>query len=320
MAAEKVLVTGTSIADALLEPLRQAGLTVVNPKATLSPDDLDAHLVDAVAWLKGGAEAASARAMEKANALKHVAFFGMGYESSVDVAAAKRLGVAVTITQDTLNNAMADLTLGLVLSSVRRIHAQATRVERGEGSDGVKRRDLAALDVGIVGLGGSGTRIAELLRNGFGCAVRYYSRTRKPDVEARLSLAYRDLDALIAESDVLIVIAALNAETHGLIGRARIAAAKPGQILVNVARPAIVDPAALLFGLTEGPLAYAACDGFYSEPAEIVAKLRALAPEKLTVTPHIGSLTHEARDAMAQSAVQSILTMIETGDDPNRVV
>jgi lactate dehydrogenase-like 2-hydroxyacid dehydrogenase len=320
MVQGKVLVTGTSIREELLAPLSAAGLELVNPAAPLGEDALCAELAGAAAWLKGGPEIATARALEAAQSLKVLAFFGMGYESSVDVEAAKRLGIAVTITQGALNDAMADAALGLILSGVRRLHAQAARVERGEASDGVKRRDLGALNVGIVGMGGSGARIAEVLREGFRAPVSYYSRTRKPELETRLGLQFLDLDALMGWSDVLVVIVAANTGTWGLIDAARIARAKPGQILVNVARPGIVEPRALLDGLTHGPLDYAAFDGFYSEPADVVAQLRALMPDKLMVTPHVGSLTHEARDSMGRSAVRSILNILERGEDANRVV
>jgi lactate dehydrogenase-like 2-hydroxyacid dehydrogenase len=320
MAQGKVLVTGTSIREELLAPLAAAGLDIVNPTAPLSEDALCAELADAVAWLKGGSENATARALEAASELKVLAFFGMGYESSVDVDVARRLGVAVTITQGALNDSMADATLGLILSSTRRLHAQAARVERGEPSDGVKRRDLAALNVGLVGMGGSGTRIAEVLREGFRAPVSYYSRTRKPDLEARLGIGYLELDDLMAWSDVLVVIVAANVGTWGMIDEGRIAQSKPGQILVNVARPGIVDPRALLSGLTHGKLDCAAFDGFYAEPGDVVADLRALMPDKLMVTPHLGSLTHEARDAMGRSAVRSILNMLERGEDANRVI
>lgn len=320
MTKGKVLVTGTSIRSELLDPLRAAGLEVENPQETLSDAALAAALADCVAWIKGGAEAASAAAMEAAPKLEVIAFSGMGYESSVDVAAAKRLGVAVTITHDTLNDAMADVTLGLVLASVRRIHANAVRVERGVAADMEKRRDLASLQFGILGMGGSGTRIAEVLREGFRAPVNYFSRTRKLDLESRVGIGYSALDALLGESDVLIVIVAGNDGTWGLLNRARMALAKQGQILVNVARPAIVDADALLWGLAEGPLSYAAYDGFYKEPADVVAKLMSLAPEKLMVTPHIGSLTHDARDAMGRSAVESVLKTLRGEENPNRVV
>lgn len=317
---KKVLITGTSIRPELLQPLRDAGLTIDNPSHTLSEAELAEKLSDAVAYLKGGSETATAPALEAAAHLKVIGFFGMGYESSVDVAAAKARGVAITITHDTLNNAVADLTLGLILSSVRKIHLNASQFERGETGSGEKQRDLEALQFGIVGLGGCGQRIAEVLRQGFRARVNYYSRTRKPDVEAHFGIGYRELDTLVAESDVLVVIVAGSPQTWGLIDRTRIERAKPGQIIVNTARPAIVEAEALLWGLTRGPLSYAAFDGFYKEPEAVVRALKEIAPYKLMVTTHIGSLTHEARDAMARKAVGSILNMLERGEDPDRVI
>jgi lactate dehydrogenase-like 2-hydroxyacid dehydrogenase len=286
----------------------------------LSEVELTQKLSKASAYIKGGGEIVTAAALAHADALKVIAFFGMGYESSIDVEAARARGVAITITHGALNDAMADLTLGLILSAVRRIHLVATRYEQGQPLAPEKRRDLAALSFGILGMGGSGERIAEVLRQGFHAPVSYYSRTRKPDLEARLGVGYRDFDALMAESDVLVVIVAANKDTWGMIDPATIARAKPGQILINVARPAIVEPRALLAGLRDGPLSYAAFDGFYTEPADMLAEFKALMPEKLMVTSHIGSLTHEARDAMGAKAVASVLNMLTHGEDADRVV
>ncbi|MEJ0060797.1 MAG: 2-hydroxyacid dehydrogenase [Terricaulis sp.] len=315
-----VLVTGASVRADLLEPLRAAGLEIDNPQTTLSEAELTEKLSTASAYIKSGGETVTAASLARADALKVIAFFGMGYESSVDVEAARAKGIAITITHGVLNNAMADLTLGLILSAVRRIHLVATRYAQGTPLAPEKRRDLAALTFGILGMGGSGERIAEVLREGFRAPVNYFSRTRKPELEARLGMGYRDFDALMAESDVLVVIVAGNKNTWGMIDAAAIARAKPGQVLINVARPAIVDPRALLAGLRDGPLSYAAFDGFYTEPADVLADLKALMPEKLMVTSHIGSLTHEARDAMGAKAVASALNMLTRGEDADRVV
>jgi lactate dehydrogenase-like 2-hydroxyacid dehydrogenase len=320
MRGAKVLITGSGIRPDLLAPLHAAGLVIEQPDRTLSEAELANALAGAAAYIKGGAETVTEAVLARATGLKVIAFNGMGYESSIDVDAARARGVAITIAHDTLNNAMADLALGLILASIRRIHLIASQLERGAAPDAEKRRDLAALKVGVIGMGGSGARIAEVLREGFRAPVSYYSRTRKPELETRLGLAYRELDALIGESDVLVVIVAANAATWGLIDNARIARAKSGQVLINVARPAIVDADALLWGLTEGPLSYAAYDGFYKEPAALVAQLTALAPQKLMVTSHIGSLTHDARDAMAAKAVRSLLNILERGEDADRVV
>jgi glyoxylate reductase len=110
-----------------------------------------------------------------------------------------------------------------------------------------------------------------------------------------------------------------NLETKGLIGSAQFKAFKSGLILVNTARPDIVEPNALLDALNSGAIGYASFDGFFEEPSALVTKLKQFIPEHLMVTGHIGSLTHDARDAMATKAVQSILNVLVSGSDANQV-
>ncbi len=318
--SEKILVTGTSVREELLKPLSSAGYVISNPTHVLTEKELSDALSDATGYLFGGDEFASATALESANKLKVIAFLGMGYQSFMDVAAAKKKGIAVTNTPGTLSNAVAELTIGLLLSATRRIYLYATEYARGQTGAEEKQRDLANLRVGIVGLGGVGTRIAEILRGGFGCSVAYYSRTRKEQEEKRLGISYASLDKLCSDVDALIVMTPGNDETKGLIGRNQIDKLKTGAVLVNTARPAIVDAAALLAALKSGRIGYTALDGFYDEPAPLVSELKQLIPTRLMVTGHIGSLTHDARDAMANKAVKSILNMLKTGSDENRVV
>jgi glyoxylate reductase len=110
-----------------------------------------------------------------------------------------------------------------------------------------------------------------------------------------------------------------NSETKGLIGPDQVKAFKSGMILVNTARPDIVEPNALLDGLKSGAIGYASFDGFFEEPSSLVANLKQFLPEHLMVTGHIASLTHDARDAMAMKAVQSILNVLNSGSDANQV-
>jgi lactate dehydrogenase-like 2-hydroxyacid dehydrogenase len=318
--ARKILVTGGDLRPELLQPLSAAGFETEHTTRALSESELAEAMATACAMVLGGSQYVWGSALARAPELKVIAFVGMGYETYIDVAAAKARGVAVTNTPGTLNNAVADLTVGLILCAVRRIHLSASQFESGTFVEEPKQRDLAALQVGIVGMGGCGARIADVLRHGFGARVSYFSRTRKPDLEAQLSITYRPLDDLAASSDVLVAMTPGNAETTGLIGKALLGRAKPGLILVNTSRPGVVDPQALLDGLTSGKIAYAAFDGFYKEPPALAAALKALMPEKLMVTRHIGSLTHDARDAMVKNAVKSVLNMLATGDDPARVV
>ena len=173
--------------------------------------------------------------------------------------------------------------------------------------------------VGVIGLGGIGIRIAEILRGGFGCPVVYYSRTRKPQDEKRLGISYVPLDQLCSEVDALIVMIPGNDETKGLIGKNQMERFKADLVLINAAVPAVVDANSLLIALKSGKVAYAAFDRFYEEPAAIVSELKHFVPERLMVTGHIASLTHDARDAMAKKAIRSLLNILKSGSDENRV-
>lgn len=312
---KKILVTGTSVRSELLRPLIDAGYTIDNPTHLLSESELGAALVSSEAYLLGGDEYASRTALSSARGLKVLAFLGMGYDSFVDVAAAKEFGIPITNTPGTLSNAVAEFTVGLVLSSTRRLFLYASDYEAGRSGHEEKQHDLSALHVGIVGLGGIGTRIAEILRNGFQSRVSYYSRSRKSNEEARLGIDYKPLEQLTSEVDVLVIMTPGNEDTKSLIGKPQLSQASNGLILVNSARADIVDPVALLAAIEEGKVEYAAFDGFYDEPNEQVSRLKSLIPKNLMITGHIASLTHEARDGMANKAMQSILNVLSTGTD-----
>jgi len=268
-----------------------------------------------VAYLLGGDEFASQEAMSSAKDLKIIAFLGMGYQSFIDVAASKVLRIPITNTPGTLSNSVAEFTVGVLLSSTRKLFLYSADYLAGRSGNEEKQSDLSSLHVGIVGLGGIGTRIAEIIRSGFGSKVSYFSRTRKSSEEKRLGISFTSLQELTGEVDVLIVMTPSTSETKGMIGSTELSRFKKGMILVNTARPDIVDASSLMAGLETGQIGYAAFDGFYESPVELVQRLKAMIPQKLMVTGHIASLTHEARDGMARMAVQSILNILKSGRD-----
>ena len=316
---KKILVTGSSVRSEFLRPLVEAGYVVENPPHLLSESALKEALGNSVAYLLGGDEYASRNALASAKGLKVIAFLGMGYQSFVDVAAAKEFNIPITNTPGTLSNSVAEFTVGLLLNSTRRMFLYASEYTAGRSGKEEKERDLSSLHVGIVGLGGVGTRIAEIIRNGFNSRVSYYSRTRKYSEEQRLALSYASLDQLASEVDVLIVMTPATTETRGMIGKDQISKLKKRAIVINSARPDIVDPEALLEGLSADQIGYAAFDGFYENPTDLVQSLKKLIPSKLMVTGHIASLTHEARDGMARMATNSILNILTSGRDQHIV-
>jgi lactate dehydrogenase-like 2-hydroxyacid dehydrogenase len=315
----KVLVTGSSISDEYLERLRAARLEIHNPTGLLGEAELKAALNDSVAYLLGGDEIATSAALSQAEKLKIIAFLGVGYESFIDVTAATRHGVLVTNTPCTLTNSVAEFTIGQLINARRRLTQYCNAYRRGERGTEKKQRDLAGHRIGIVGLGAIGTRIAEVLCRGFGVQVSYYSRTQKPAEEERLGIMRcRRITDLAATCDALIVMTSENESSRGLIDESVISAMQPDTVLVNTARPDIVDPAALKQGLSCDRISVAVFDSFYHGEAG-KRLLGQFAEDRLLVTDHIGSLTHDARDGMARKAVGSILNVLHTGDDENVV-
>jgi lactate dehydrogenase-like 2-hydroxyacid dehydrogenase len=311
----KVLVTGTSVEARFLEPLIAVGLEISNPTHLLSERELADELSDAVAYLLGGDEIATAVALENASLLRIIAFLGVGYESFMDVAAATRRGIVITNTPGTLTDSVAEFTIGHLLDARRRITLYTNAYRAGRSGTEEKQFDLQGHTFGIIGLGAIGTRIAEILRIGFRAEVCYFSRTRKPQEEDRLGITYCDLQSLFRSVEGIIVMVPGNDSTRNMIDSALLSSAKPGTLLINTARTEVVEPGALRGALESGVVETASFDGFYEgEVGE--ALLRDFGEDRLLVTGHIGSLTHDARDAMARRAVQSILNVLEAGTDP----
>ena len=196
----------------------------------------------------------------------------------------------------------AEFTIGQLINANRRLTQYANTYRAGQREVEQKQRDLVSRPIGIIGLGAIGTRIAEILRFGFGATVKYYSRTRKEAEEDRLGIAYLPLDGLVSDCPVLIIMIPGNESTYGLLNEELINKFQPGTILVDTARYGIVDPAALDQGLSTYAISIAVFDGFYEDPVGD-ALLKKYGDDRLLVTGHIASLTTDARDRMSKMAV-----------------
>lgn len=234
--------------------------------------------------------------IERLPALEIISVMGVGYDG-VDVAAAKARGATVTHTPNVLNDDVADLALGLMLSAARQL-PQADRYVR-EGRWAAQgpmplARKMSGARVGIVGMGRIGQAIATRAL-AFGMQVAYTARSEK-------ALPYRyfpDAAALAAESEFLVVITPGGAGTRKLIDATVLQALGKKGILVNVARGSVVDEAALVDALEQGVIGGAALDVFEDEP-NVPERLRAL--PHVVLVPHIGSATTATRQAMADLA------------------
>jgi lactate dehydrogenase-like 2-hydroxyacid dehydrogenase len=240
--------------------------------------------------------------------LKVVANFAVGYDN-IDLDACRAQGVVVTNTPDVLTNATAELTVALMLAAARRVGEGERIVRRGEWTGWepgqLLGRELTGATIGIVGFGRIGARVAELLR-GFEPRLLHSSRRHRSGIERR------DLPDIVAESDVVTLHVPLSPETRHMIDGELLAGFKPGSILVNTSRGAIVDTQALVRSLREGPLAAAALDVYENEP-DVPRELLEL--ENVVLSPHLGSATRTARDGMARLAAENVIAVLD-GSDP----
>ena len=241
--------------------------------------------------------------------LRVVANYGVGYDR-VDVEACAERGVLVTNTPGVLDDATADLAFALVLATRRRV-VEGDRLVRsgawtGSWADSGIAQELARSTLGIVGLGRIGTAVARRA-SGFDMRILY---TRRHPAETELG-EYRELDELLAEADVITVHVPLTPETRGLLDARRLALIRDGACFVNTARGEIVDERALVAELVSGRIR-AGLDVYADEP-NVPSELLAL--ENVVLTPHIGSATRQAREAMTRLVVDNLLA-VERGDPP----
>jgi D-3-phosphoglycerate dehydrogenase len=230
-------------------------------------------------------------------ALRLVSIWGTGTDH-VDLAAAARHNVAVANTPGVSARSIAEHTLALLLAAARRIPHMDAATRRGAWERG-QSIELYGKTCGIVGYGAVGREFARLAA---GIGMKVIVWTLHP--ESYPEVAITPLDELYGASDVISIHLRLSPETRGFVGSAQFARMRPGAILLNTARGAIVDETALLEALSNGPLRAAGLDVFAQEPLPLGHALTAL--PNVVLTPHCAGITPEALHAGLQMSVDNI--------------
>jgi hydroxypyruvate reductase len=245
--------------------------------------------------------------------LKVIGINGVGYDK-VDLELARSRNVRVANTPDVLTDDVADLAIGLTIALLRRLPSGQAFVRAGKWPKGEMplATKVSGKRIGIFGLGRIGRAVAKRF-GGFTDAIGY------TDVERRdVPFAYHpDPVALAGASDIFVICAASSASTRKLIGAGVFDALGPTGVLVNVARGAIVDEAALVAALADKRLGGAALDVFEDEP-NVPAAL--LAMDNVVTTPHIASATHETRRAMGDLMIDNLDACFAGNAMPTAVV
>lgn len=250
--------------------------------------------------------------------LQIISNYGAGYDR-VNVPAATKCGVPLTNIPDATTLPTAEVAIGLLLSCCRRIPQMNAllRTQAPESLFGAPEHmatSLQGLTLGILGMGRIGQAVSAVARI-LGMQVVYFNRNPLPADKAD-GATYLPLDDMLAACDVLSIHCPLTEQTRGLLCREKLALMKHGAILINTARGAIVETAALCEALRSGQIAFAGLDVFPDEPhvpAELISLPNAI------LTPHIGTHTEQARDAMAHAAAERILIALSGKRPPNVV-
>ncbi|MBN8534012.1 MAG: 2-hydroxyacid dehydrogenase [Rhizobiales bacterium] len=237
--------------------------------------------------------------------LQIISSFGVGYDL-VDAHAAAARGITVTNTPDVLTDEVADLALGLLIATTRRLPQADTFIRQGRWLKGnfPLSDTLRGKTMGILGLGRIGKAVATRAE-AFGLKLAYHGRTQQPDVPYPFFASLLEMAKVV---DILMVIAPGGASTKAIVNRAVLEALGPHGTLINVARGSLVDEPVMVEMLASGALGAAGLDVFEDEP-RVPEALFGL--ENVVLLPHVGSASVYTRNQMGQLVVDNVIAIAE---------
>ena len=270
--------------------------------------------------LLGASLKLDAELLDLAPDLQAIASVSVGVDNyDIDYLTERR--ILLSNTPDVLTETTADTGFALILATARRVVELANLVRAGQWNRNIGPAhfgsDVHGKTLGIIGMGRIGEALAQRGHCGFGMPVIYHSQSPKPAVEQRFNARYRSLPELLQQADFVCLTLPLTAETQGLIGAEQFAQMRPETIFINISRGKVVDEAALIDALRTGRIRAAGLDVFDREPLNQDSPLLQL--NNVVATPHIGSATHETREAMARCAVDNLLAAL-AGERPANLV
>ena len=314
---KKRIVALRRLKESHLQRLREAFEVDNFEEPELQPEAVATALRQAHGLIGGKLQVSSAL-LDEAPQLEVIATISVGYDN-LPVAELSRRGILLTNTPDVLTETTADTGFMLIMASARRLVELANMVREGRWSQHVGEphfgSNVHGKTLGLVGLGRIGRAIARRAL-GFDMRVLYSNASPKPELEAEWGLQRRSFEQLLAESDFVCLTVPLTEQTEHLLGYEQCRAMKRSAFLINIARGRVVDETGLIRALEERLIAGAGLDVFEQEPLQESPLLRM---DNVVTLPHIGSATHETREAMANRAVENICQALR-GERPRDLV
>lgn len=305
------IVVSDKLGAAGLDLLRAVPGFDVQDVAGQGAEALDRALPDAVALVVRSETKVTAEVMAKAPKLRIIARAGVGVDT-IDLAEANRRKIAVLTAPGANANSAAEFTFALLLSLARKVPGGAASLSAGAWDrKRFEGTELRGKTLGLVGMGRVGTIVATIAR-GFGMEVEAYDPSATQHEVDPLGVTLLPLEDVLRNADIVSLHATLTPETQHVIDDARLAAMKPGVIIVNTSRGALIDDGALVRALRSGHVAGAALDVYDPEPLPADSVLRG-APNVL-LTPHLAASAKEAQTRVAIEIAEGVRTALLNGD------
>ncbi|MEM3615279.1 MAG: hydroxyacid dehydrogenase [Candidatus Methanomethylicia archaeon] len=297
----------------ILEPIHRDGIEllrkyceVIELNGKTSIEDLKRLISDVDVIVSRGFIKIDEEFIKSACKLKVIVVHGVGIDH-IDLKAAERAGVKVVNTPEALTETVAEFTIGMLISMLRRIPQADKAVRSGQWDR--KYGDLVGTDlsgkiVGIIGFGRIGSAVARRLKT-FNVKMHYYDKFRKIDLEREMGIEYMNFEELLKISDIILLHLPLTEETYHIISSREFELMKNGVYIVNMGRGALVDEEELIKYIENGKIAGAALDVFEKEPLPMDSKLVKF--ENIILTPHLGASSKEALRRMAMKVAEKVL-------------
>ncbi len=252
--------------------------------------------------------------------LKIVSNVSVGY-NNLDVDALTKRNIMATNTPGVLDETVADTIFGLLIATARRLpeldHYVKSRQWKGDLTMDYYGTDVHHKKIGIIGMGRIGEAIANRAHHGFHMEVLYHNRSRNLDAEHTFNATYKELDALLKESDYVVLMTPLTPETEGMIGAREFSLMKESAIFINGSRGKTIVETELITALENKEIAAAGLDVFEKEPIDDDNPL--LKMSNVVTLPHIGSSTYATELAMSQLACDNLLAGLRGEKPPNLI-
>ncbi|MDD3224819.1 MAG: D-glycerate dehydrogenase [Clostridium sp.] len=285
-------------------------------KGQISKKQLMDKIKDVSALIVSGDVKIDEEIISSAPKLEVISNIAVGY-NNLDLKAMKSSKIIGTNTPYVLDNSVADLIFGLILSSARRIVELDKYVKDGKWEKGSSEKlygiEVHNKTIGIIGMGRIGEAVAKRAKLGFDMDVLYYNRHRKIETENKLGAKYSSLEDLLKKADYIVIMTPLTRETYRLIDYKEFSMMKNSAVFINASRGKTVNEEALIDALKNKKIYAAGLDVYETEPAKKDNAL--LSMDNVVSLPHIGSATAETRFDMAMLAAKNSVNVLK-GQQP----